>query len=80
MKFHLNAHQMDIVTRQKILMLEKENKSLARKLITANKKLRNFQKHMDLTVETRKEIRDLAESLVYKLQDANFTNFQIDNE
>ena len=55
--------------------LEKENKSLKRKLDNRDKKIRDLRQGMDLTKERRDRIRTLAVDLVDELQDSEWGDF-----
>ena len=75
MKIELSDIQIDDVVKQQIKALEKEVRSLNSKLNNRDKKIARMQGGMDLTKETRKDIRESAEHLKGLLQDAEWTEY-----
>lgn len=74
MEIKLNEKQLNEIARQKIEALEKENKSLKRKLSNRDNTIANLRRGMDVTKGRRKQIRDLARSLVESLEDAKWVD------
>ena len=75
MKIELTSDQLDEIAEKKIQALEKEVRSLKAKLNNRDKKISQLQGGIDLTKDTRKEIRSAAGELVALLQDADWDDY-----
>ena len=75
MKIELSNKQIDEVTKQQIAALEKEVRSLTRKLSNRDGKISELQGGMDVSKEARTDIRDAAEHLRSLLEDAEWTEY-----
>jgi sugar-specific transcriptional regulator TrmB len=72
----ISSLDLDKLANDRIMELEKQVRSLERKLKTREQKITDLQSGMDVTKEKRAEIRDLANQLVDSLEWNGWVNIQ----
>jgi len=72
MEIDLSSKDIDQQLALEVERLTREKRALEAKLERREKKIAELQSGMDLTKEVRLQIRELADSLVEKLQDAQW--------